>query len=163
MNLGRQKDALESLHEALLTVERLVSSGHAEFASDIALGNYNIGEALIRAGQFEEALTHHDLAIRHWGDSGIWVEVAYSLSSEADALVQLGRFDEALAKSDESIRLFRQVLAAESNPKLTEALATAVNFRGVVLGRLGKVREAAACFREAAELRESTRASRQPE
>jgi hypothetical protein len=64
------------------------------------------------------------------------------------------RFDEVLAKADESIRLFRDVLAAEPNPKFADALAVTINFRGVIHGTLGKPREAEACFREAAGLRD---------
>ena len=89
------------------------------------------------------------------GHSEHEVQIAYALSTNADALLFLNRFNEALTVVDESIHHFRQACGADPNPHWNQDLAGVINLRGRILGRLGRVREAAESCREAAELRDA--------
>jgi tetratricopeptide (TPR) repeat protein len=156
----RNKEALTYFRRGLKVFKRLVADGHAEYTCDVAESHYEIGEAFFRAGNHEKCVASNDTAIRLWrglvgsGHNEHEIQIAYALSTNADALLFLNRFDEALTVVEESIHHFRQACDADPNPHWNRDLAGVINLRGRILGRLGRVREAAESCREAAELRD---------
>jgi tetratricopeptide (TPR) repeat protein len=155
------KEALSCFRRGLKVFKRLVSDGHAEYACDLAEAHYDIGETFFCTGKHEGCVASNDAAIRLWqglvkaGQSEYEIHIPFALSTNADALLLLNRFGEALTVVEESIRSFRQVCDANPNPQWNRDLARVINLRARILGRLGRVREAAESCREAAALRDA--------
>jgi tetratricopeptide (TPR) repeat protein len=137
-----------------------VNEGHDECVGDVALALHYVGEALFYADRLEECIAANDAAIEAWqsllasGNLAFADDIAYALSAKADALLHLEQLDDALATVDESIRLFRQVLPKEPRPQIIKDLAKVENLRGIILAKLGRVKEAADACRDAAALRD---------
>jgi tetratricopeptide (TPR) repeat protein len=111
--------------------------------SDNAVGQYNLGNALFRNGNVDEAITHFQTALQILPDN---VEICYSLGG---ALLKKG-------KADEAITYFQKALAMNSNDADSHyiglALAKAHNDYANTLVRMGRDDEAMKEFRKALDL-----------
>jgi len=94
------------------------------------LAQYMLGEALLKQGNFEEAIPHYAMALR------VRPENAEAHDSMGKALVQQGKITEAIAQYAEAIRL---------NP----AYAEAYNNLGIALASQGSTNDAIANYLEA--------------
>ncbi len=161
LNDRHHKEALACFRRGLKVFKRLVNRGHAEFACDLAEAHYDTGEGFFCNAKYEGCVASNDAAIRLWqelvkaGQNEYEIHIAYALSTNADALYRLNQFEESLTVVEESIRRFRQSCEADPNPAWRRDAAGVINMRGRILGRLGRVKEAAESCREAAELRDA--------
>jgi tetratricopeptide (TPR) repeat protein len=161
LDARRYEEALVCFQDGLKVFQQLVNEGHEECAAGVGLAQHYLGEALFYTGKFEECVAANDAAIEAWqrllasGNSAFADDIAYALSAKADALLHLEQLDDALATVDESIRLVRQVLPKEPRPQIIKDLAKVENLRGIILAKLGRVKEAADACRDAAALRDS--------
>jgi tetratricopeptide (TPR) repeat protein len=153
MHLDRNDDALACFEQALNGFEECGSD------ADVALGLANCGDLFLRQDRFDDALEALGKSVAVWEDVAACApdasksDYAYALFSRADVLLHLGRYQEALDSSDRSVAIFRTVVSHASRPKAREDLADALKLHGGVLTKLGRIKEADECFREAKELR----------
>jgi len=152
MHLNRNDDdALACFEQALEGFEKCGSG------SDAARALTNCGDLFFRQDRFEEALAALEKSLVLWEAAyqpdASKSDHAYALFSRADVLLQLGRYQEALDSSDRSIDIFRTVVSHANGPGEREDLADSLKLHGQVLTKLGRVKEADECFREAEKLR----------
>ncbi len=105
-------------------------------AAGMAEAMFELAGAVWEQGRNEEAMEIGGEALRSLGDRDIPVKVRTDLLNvSAAGSFFLGRIDDAQARLEEALLL-------SQNYELTEQLAFALHFKGVLLGQLGRVPEA---------------------
>jgi tetratricopeptide (TPR) repeat protein len=156
MRLHRDDEARVSMEHAIDDFERC---GDRDGFARAWLNN---AELYIRQKRFTEALPAIDEALAGWEAvagkkrTSSNADYVYTLYCRADVLLNLRRYQEALEFSDRSLPLQRVIVKRGKDPEELANLIEALEVRGNILTRLGRIKEAESCFREAAKLRGGT-------
>jgi len=150
--LSRDEDALDCFECALDGFRQ------CESAEDAARALINCGNLYFRRLRFDEALAMLDESQAILGAETAYepeaskVVYAYALASKAHLLLALERYHEACDLCDRSLGILRAVVSYANGPGEREDLGDTLELHGQILTALGRVKEAAECFREAEEL-----------
>lgn len=160
MNKGLALMCLGRNDEARVCFERAIDGfEHCGSRDDFACAWLNNAELYIRQKRFAEALPAIDEALTAWEteageeSDALNADYVYALFCRADVLLNLGHHQEALEFSDRSLTLQHVIVQQGNDPEERANLIEALEVRGSILTKLGRLKEAKECLREAAMLK----------
>lgn len=118
---------------------------------DLAFSHHNVGSALYRLGQYDEALKEHSEALRLREDSHQQKpDIAASLNWIGNDLIQLGRLPEAKENLEKSLAIRKKALG-EHHPDLAWALISLSEYHE----KMGELSRAVQLMQEAYAIRKN--------
>ena len=165
LDLGRRKDALAAVEEAVGLYRHLAAAQPEAFTPSLAMALSTLASVLSHLGRLEEALAAADEAggfYRHLAAAhpeAFAPDLAMSLNNFSKTLLDLGRREDSLSAAEEGVALYHRLAAARPHD-FTPDLVTAINNFGNTLSSLGRREEALAAAKEVVVLRRRLAAAR---
>ncbi|MBF0187010.1 MAG: SUMF1/EgtB/PvdO family nonheme iron enzyme [Magnetococcales bacterium] len=156
--LGRRKEALTAVDEAVRIYGALSESRPEAFLPDLAMSLSNQSGELSALGRHKKALTAVDEAVRirralsEDRPETFLPDLAMSLNNQSNCLSALGRHEEALTAIDESVRIYGALSESRSDAFLPD-LAMSLNNQSIRLSALGRHEEALTSIDESVRIR----------